>query len=501
MSIKYVSTRIGDNNRYSPAEVILRGLTEDGGLFLPTEIPAFDKGELEALAGQPYPAVAADVLHRYFPCFSLRELRADAEQAYGEAKFPDGAAPLRMLDDKIFVCELWHGPTCAFKDMALQMLPRLVVRAMKKLREKRTALFVTATSGDTGKAAMEGFCDVAGTAIKVFFPSEGVSDTQRLQMITQEGENVSATGINGNFDDAQKAVKTMLADRRMRKKLHRQKMFLCSANSINWGRLVSQIVYYVYAYNAMVRNGALLPGEEADVCVPSGNFGNILAAWMAKKMGVPFGRLICASNKNNVLTEFFETGVYDTRREFWHTISPSMDILTASNLERLLSFVAGPVETTGCMERLRDCGVFGVEEAVLTKLREDFVAFDTGEQATLETIARTWADRHYLCDPHTAVALSAARRWEKEPDAARRVLVVSTASPYKFSESVYTAIADRVPEAGEDAMALLHAATREPIPAPLCGLAEKPVRFGDGIDVDRVGEDLAAFAARMRLSR
>ena len=341
--MNYISTRGIIKESVSAAYAIKTGLASDGGLFMPESIPTITESELKCLMADTYPVRAAKILAKFLTDYTFEELLEDAEGAYAKEKFGKSPAPVTKLDENNYMLELWHGPTCAFKDMALQIMPRLFTRALKKCGENKTALILVATSGDTGKAALEGYKDIPGTKIKVFYPVHGVSRVQKLQMQTQEGENVSVSGIVGNFDDAQNGVKMIFSDSDVKKKLAEKNVFLSSANSINWGRLVPQIVYYISAYCDMASSGAIKFGEEIDVCVPTGNFGNIFAGYIAKLMGLPIKKFICASNVNNVLTDFLRTGVYNRNRDFHATISPSMDILISSNLERLLYVMFGCV--------------------------------------------------------------------------------------------------------------------------------------------------------------
>ena len=403
-----------------------------------------------------------------------------------------------MLDTKLFSLELWHGPTCAFKDMALQLTPRLLSRALKKNKEKRTAVVVTATSGDTGKAALEGFRDVPGVKIMVYYPAHGTSEIQRMQMVTQEGGNVCVTGVNGNFDDAQSGVKEMFASASMQKTIKTRRVFLTSANSINWGRLVPQIVYYVYAYCQLVRGGALRLGETLDVCVPTGNFGNILAAYLSKRMGLPIGTLVCASNRNHVLADFLQTGRYNRNRPFYTTTSPSMDILISSNLERLLYLVCGPKKTAEYMHILKTEGEFMLSADELAQIQADFLGMWTDEEGTAATIHSVFDVYHYACDPHTAVAMGAAIKYRETSDKtkARRMLVVSTASPFKFAKPVLSALEGQVPEDEEKAMQALSEAIRQPIPLPLADVTKKAIRFGDVVEKGQLASALSSFISQ-----
>lgn len=337
--MKFHSTRDEAKVGYDSAVVIKQGLAADGGLFVPESIPTLTEEEIHSLLHADYATRAATILGKYLTDYTPEELSADCRAAYSTESFVGGAAPLIAVDETIFSLELWHGPTAAFKDMALQIMPRLLSRALVKTGETRTALILVATSGDTGKAALEGYRDIPGVQMLVFYPADGVSRVQKLQMATQLGGNVDVCAIHGNFDDAQNGIKRIFSDRDAASKLNERGYFLSSANSINWGRLVPQIAYYVSAWLDLLNAGKLKQGEPFNVCVPTGNFGNIFAAYLAKQMGVPIGRLICASNRNNILTDFLATGTYDRNRAFHTTMSPSMDILISSNLERLLYFM------------------------------------------------------------------------------------------------------------------------------------------------------------------
>ncbi|MCQ2386588.1 MAG: threonine synthase, partial [Clostridia bacterium] len=363
--------------------------------------------------------------------------------------------------------ELWHGPTSAFKDMALQIMPRLLSRALQKTGEKRTALILVATSGDTGKAALEGYKDVDQIKIKVFYPVDGVSKVQKLQMQTQTGKNVDVTSIYGNFDDAQTGVKKIFADETIAAKLNEENVFLSSANSINWGRLVPQVAYYVSAYCDLVNMGKISLGEIVDVCVPTGNFGNIFAAYLAKSMGLPINKLICASNSNNVLTDFLETGVYDRNRKFYTTMSPSMDILISSNLERLLYLICGSEKTASYMKELSQNGKYAVSAEELNEIRKTFVGYFTSEDQCKAAIKKAYDENGYLCDTHTAVGYHAALSYLKNTQENRFVILASTASPYKFASSVYEALTGEKPKSDLSALSSLSDLTGTEIPLPL----------------------------------
>ncbi|MCI5993417.1 MAG: threonine synthase [Clostridiales bacterium] len=474
----YVSTR-DKNLRYSAAQAIVQGLSRDGGLFLPEEIPALPEGKLREMAAWSYPQRAAYVMSLYLDDFSEQELLSYAEKAYGPAKFdtPE-AAPLTQVGENTHILELWHGPTCAFKDMALQMLPHLLTASLRKTGEEKTACILVATSGDTGKAALEGFRDVDGTKILVFYPKDGVSDIQKLQMVTQEGENVGVCAVEGNFDDAQTGVKRIFSDEALREQLAENGYFLSSANSINWGRVLPQIVYYVSSYCDLLDAGKITMGEKINICVPTGNFGNILAGYYAKLMGVPVKTLICASNANNVLTEFIETGVYERNRPFYQTASPSMDILISSNLERLLYLLSGSDKTVrGYMQQLGKTGRYELSSELAAHVREDFACGCCDDTRTLATIGRVFHEKQYLLDTHTAVAYTVLEDYREKTHDNTVTVVASTASPFKFCTSVLNALGVHDFAAGTGVIAQLEKASGRPAPAPLSSLAGKTVRF------------------------
>ena len=491
--MNYISTR-GCSEKKTAAQVIKQGLAEDGGLFVPESIPTVSSDFIKKLAAEDYAHRAADILSLYLTDYTYDELLASASEAYKETSFGKYAAPVKSLDGTHKVLELWHGPTCAFKDMALQIMPRLLSVALKKTGEKRTALILVATSGDTGKAALEGYKDVAGVKIMVFYPEDGVSDIQKLQMASQEGSNVNVCAIKGNFDDAQTGVKQIFSDKVIAKKLDEKGYFLSSANSINWGRLAPQIVYYFSAYCDMMNAGDIKEGDEIDVCVPTGNFGNIFAAYLAKKMGLPVRRLICASNVNNVLTDFINTGIYDRNRQFHTTISPSMDILISSNLERLLWLIQGPERTAECMNLLKETGRYEVSAEVKEKIASEFVGYFADENATKATIAEVFGDSGYLIDTHTAVALYAAKKCASDIP----VLTASTASPYKFAADVLSALTGKR-DMSDDFFRILrelNEKTGAPVPKPLADLESKTRRFtaSVGKSKDEMFAEVAKFA-------
>ena len=476
--MNYVSTRGGE--KVSASQAILRGIAPDGGLYVPESIPALSEEALKALLPLSYPERAAKILDMFLSDFTEEELLTYAKAAYSKEKFPaETAAPLHRLDDNTFILELFHGPTCAFKDMALQILPYLMTASARKNNETEKILILVATSGDTGKAALEGFADVPGTAIFVYYPADGVSMAQKLQMITQKGSNVGVSAVYGNFDDAQTGVKRIFGDAAFAGLLREHGVQLSSANSINWGRLVPQVVYYVSAYLDAVQAGYVAFGEACDIAVPTGNFGNILAAFIAKKMGMPVGKLICASNENNVLTDFIKTGVYDKNRPFHTTSSPSMDILISSNVERLLWLLSkqDAAFTAEKMKELAEGGRYALPEALKALLQADFAGGWASEKEVFAAIARTEKTFGYLADPHTAVALAMLEKSRRESGEVRKTIVASTASPYKFAASVLEALdgcrRESTPALSEE----LAAATGTAVPAPLRDLASREVRF------------------------
>ncbi len=481
----YQSTRDASHKKYSAAEVIKMGLAPDGGLFIPETIPALTADDISTLCNDSYPVRAAKILGKFLSDYTYEELLSDCTAAYAESSFPGGAAPLVHLHDNVYSLELWHGPTAAFKDMALQIMPRLLSRALVKTGEERNALILVATSGDTGKAALEGYKDIDRIKIMVFYPVDGVSRVQKLQMATQTGNNVNVCAIHGNFDDAQTGVKKIFGDADMAKALNERGYILSSANSINWGRLAPQIVYYVSAYCDLLAGGKIKMGDLMDVCVPTGNFGNIFAAYIAKLMGLPIRHFVCASNQNNILTDFLRTGTYDRNRDFHLTMSPSMDILISSNLERLLCLSAGEERTSAYMESLKADGVYTVDADVKAAIAQNFSGYFADEQTTAETI-RTYFEKHgYLADTHTAVALSCAEQYISDiADHSVPMVVASTASPYKFAADVFTSLSDGavLPRDPLAALDQLVEATGTEIPYPLRGLGEREVRFTQTID-------------------
>ena len=456
------------------------GLSRDGGLLTPCEIPQIDEAFLNSLVHVRYQERAAKVMALYLIDYTEAELLTFAENAYGPEKFDtDAVAPVRTLDETTHCLELWHGPTSAFKDMALQMLPQLLSAALRKTGEDKTVCILVATSGDTGKAAMEGFADVPQTKIMVFYPKDGVSRVQETQMVTQDGENVGVCAVVGNFDDAQAGVKRIFSDAAIRETLAQRGYFLSSANSINWGRILPQVVYYISAYCDLVRDGRIVMGDKVNFCVPTGNFGDILAAYYAKRMGLPVGKLICASNCNDVLTDFLRTGVYDRNRPFHTTMSPSMDILISSNLERLLFDLAGEndAEVRRYMDALAQSGRYEVSDAIKKALAEQYWGGFCDEAGTTAAIAKYYKDYGYLIDTHTAVAASVMEQYRAASGDKTPTVFVSTASPYKFCDSVLTAIGQTPAGDGVELLDQLHDVTGTAVPRRLAALKGKARRF------------------------
>ena len=487
--MRYISTR--DNTiQYSASQAIAQGLARDGGLLTPFYIPKLPGKSLEDMRDMAYQQRAVYVMKQYLEEFSVKELTDYANAAYGPDRFDSPAvAPVHTVDGNTHCLELWHGPTCAFKDMALQMLPHLLTASLAKTEETKTVCILVATSGDTGKGALEGFKNVPRTKILVFYPKDGVSEVQELQMVTQEGGNVGVSAVVGNFDDAQTGVKKLFSDESLRQELARRGYFFSSANSINWGRVLPQIVYYISAYCDLLRDEKIAPGQAVNVCVPTGNFGNILAAYYAKEMGLPINQLICASNSNNVLTDFLREGVYDRNRQFYNTMSPSMDILISSNLERLLlALTQDPAEVREYMTQLAETGRYKVSGRIQDRLQKRFKGYFCDDRETQRAI-RTMFERHgYLIDTHTAVAFSALEQYRRETGDDTPAIVASTASPFKFCSSVLEALGEADIAQGLDALDQLTAKTGQPAPAPLAGLRNKRVRFTQVVEKERMAD-------------
>lgn len=479
----YTSTR-DKSIKVTAAQAIAQGISEEGGLFVPVEMPQFSLDKISSMVSMSYIDRAKTVLKEFLTDFSEDELNYCVEGAYAASKFSSSKiAPTVNVSGNKNILELWHGPTCAFKDMALQLLPYLMTVSAKKMADGKTIVILVATSGDTGKAALEGFKDVENTKILVFYPVDGVSPMQKLQMTTQEGDNVAVCAINGNFDDAQSAVKSIFTNAEIKEELAKKNMMFSSANSINWGRLVPQIVYYFSTYCDMIDLGQIQAGEEINVVVPTGNFGNILAGYYAKQMGLPIKTLVCASNSNNVLTDFLKTGTYNKNRDFYTTTSPSMDILISSNLERLLYHMSGEDDklVADLMNKLSADGEYTVSDALIEKIQKTFDAGYTSENSVDETIKSHFDNFEYLCDTHTAVAVKVYDEYVKATGDDIPTVIDSTASPYKFSASVLNAVT------GGDTSDLdefemvdeLNRITGKDVPTPLASLKDKKVRFTD----------------------
>ena len=482
--IKYKSTR-GSENIKTAAQAVIQGIAEDKGLYVPDEIPQLPL-QIEELAEMPYKEVAYNIIGALFTDYTDEEMRACVDGAYDSKFDADEIVPVVEAGGASFL-ELYHGKTAAFKDMALSILPYLLTTAMKKEKEDKKICILTATSGDTGKAALEGFADVEGTEIIVFFPNQGVSQVQERQMITQEGENTHVFAIEGNFDDAQTGVKKIFGDESFAEKLAEAGCKLSSANSINIGRLVPQVAYYVYGYAQLVKQGKVKAGEPINIVVPTGNFGNILAAYYAGRMGIPVNKFICASNKNKVLTDFFRTGIYDINRDFYLTNSPSMDILISSNLERLLYHLSGDdgEEIKALMASLEEDKKYEVSDKIKEGLQVFYGGFATVED-TNETIGSMYREHGYLLDTHTAVAYKVYKDYVAETGDDTPSIIASTASAYKFADSVSRSIGLKEEENGFRFIEALNAETGVPVPAGLKDLDKKEVRHDTVITTDRM---------------
>ena len=492
--MKYNSTR-GEKAGISSAEAIKKGMAGDGGLYMPESIPNLTLDELKSLCSLSYAERAAEILSKFLTDYDRSAIDEICAKAYSESKFGKNAAPCVSLGDSMNILELWHGPTCAFKDMALQIMPLLLSKALEMTGEKRTACILVATSGDTGKAALEGYKDVDKTKIMVFYPENGVSIMQKRQMATQEGGNVNVASIKGNFDDAQSAVKSIFANRELADEI-KASTFLSSANSINWGRLAPQIAYYVSAYCDMAVSGRIELGDKINVCVPTGNFGNIFAAYIARTMGLPINKLICASNTNNILTDFLADGVYDRNRRFYTTMSPSMDILISSNLERLLFVLCGPEETREYMQALKQDGKYSISAKAKAEIDRAFAGGWCSEDETGATIKDIFEEYHYLCDTHTAVAVKTAKDYMSKTADGLQMLIASTASPYKFAGNVYAALTGVHPEDEFEAIDLLSDYSGTAVPAGLAGLRDKTVRFTTVLERDDMERAVKEFIGK-----
>lgn len=481
----YKSTR-NSAVKVDSASAIAQGISADGGLFVPSEIPSITLDEIKAMADMSYSERAALVFSKYLTDFTDAEIRYCTDNAYSTKNFEtENIAEISHLFDGTYMLELWHGPTCAFKDMALQILPYFLTTSSKKLNLNKKIVILVATSGDTGKAALDGFKDVEDTQILVFYPEEGVSPMQKRQMTTQDGNNVGVCAIKGNFDDCQNGVKKIFTDDEIKSMLEANGMMFSSANSINWGRLVPQIVYYISAYASLAADGQIELGEKINIVVPTGNFGNILAGYYAKKMGLPVNRLICASNVNNVLTDFINTGVYDRNRQFYATCSPSMDILISSNLERLLYLLSGEddAQIREWFTALAETGKYEVSDKVKELLKQDFSAGFCNDEDTKKTIREIYEKYSYTCDTHTAVAVKVYGEYKAATGDNTKTIIASTASPYKFSASVLEAIQGEKSDLDEYAMIdVLNNLSKLDIPSSLADLKNKERRFSDSIE-------------------
>ena len=480
----YKSTRNSDV-RVDSATAITQGISADGGLFVPESVPKLTLDEIKYLAGLNYSCRAAYIFKKYLTDFTDAEIQYCTDSAYSTKNFEtESIAEISQLFDGTYMLELWHGPTCAFKDMALQILPYFLTTSAKKINIDKKIIILVATSGDTGKAALEGFKDVEGTQRLVLYPQDGVRPLQKRQMTTQDGPNVGVCAVKGNFDDCQNGVKSIFTDAEIKEKMNAAGLMFSSANSINWGRLVPQIVYYISSYASLAECGEISLGDKINIVVPTGNFGNILAAYYAKLMGLPVNKLICASNINKVLTDFIETGIYDRNRKFYATCSPSMDILISSNLERLLYILTGQndAQIREWFGSLASTGRYEVNDEVKNVLREEFFAGYCDDDQTKKTIREIYEKYSYTCDTHTAVAVKVYEDYKNKTGDMTKTLIASTASPYKFSSSVLEAIEGSNSELDEYEMVdRLAELSKLPIPSSLAELKNKERIFKDSI--------------------
>lgn len=494
--MNYRSTR-NSALKVTSAHAITKGLSDEGGLFVPESIPQFTKDEILAMCDKSYADRAYDIFSRLLTDFTPEEVRHCVDSAYNDKNFDtNNIAEISHLLTGTYVLELWHGPTCAFKDMALQILPYLLTTSAKKTVDGKQIAILVATSGDTGKAALEGFKDVDGTSITVFYPEDGVSRMQKRQMTTQEGKNVHVCAVKGNFDDCQNGVKAIFTDNDFADRLAKSNILLSSANSINWGRLAPQIVYYVSTYVELVKNKEIEFGEKINIVVPTGNFGNILAAYYAKLMGIPVNKLICASNSNNVLTDFINTGIYDRNRKFYTTVSPSMDILISSNLERLLYHLSGDNDAVinDWFGKLKTDGRYEISADVKAKISELFYAGCCDDAATKATIKDTFEKYSYLLDTHTAVAVKVYEDYRKATGDETKTVIASTANPYKFSGAVYEAVGGVIDTDDEfEVIDRLEKTTNTKMPAPLAATKDKEIRFTGSVEKQEMPQVVADF--------
>lgn len=484
-NVTYIGTR-DKNIRYKASEAILKGICPDGGLFIPEEMPVMEKS-IEELAEMDYRSLAYEVMSLFFTDFTEDELRYCINNAYDSKFDTDKIAPV-VEKDGVYFLELFHGKTIAFKDMALSILPYLMKTSAKKNNIDKEIVILTATSGDTGKAALEGFADVEGTRIIVFYPDGGVSPVQRMQMVTQKGKNVCVAAITGNFDDAQSAVKSIFTDAEMIKELDDKGFMFSSANSINIGRLIPQVAYYWYAYCQLVKDGKIKVGDKINFTVPTGNFGNILAGYFAKKMGLPVNKFVCASNSNKVLYDFFKTGTYDKNREFILTTSPSMDILISSNLERLVCMLTSQEETAKLMKSLAEKGEYS-----MTAKADDIVGEYADEEETATAIRTMYTNADYVLDTHTAVAYAAYNKYIKESGDTTPTVIVSTASPYKFAKDVCTAIDEKYKDCDPfELMKELEKISGVKIPTPVVDIEKREVLHNNLCEREKIKDFVRA---------
>lgn len=483
--MNYISTR-DKSVKVTAAKAIAQGISEEGGLFVPDSFPVLTADDFKALCTMDYKGRAKYILKSFLNDFTDDEVNYCIDGAYTGTFDNEQPAPISLVGKNANILELWHGPTCAFKDLALQLLPYLLTTSAKKVNDGKKTVILVATSGDTGKAALEGFKDVPDTEIMVFYPSEGVSPMQKLQMDSQKGDNVHVCAIKGNFDDAQTGVKKIFTDNAVKEKLAENNMLFSSANSINWGRLAPQIVYYISAYCDLLQREDF--DGEFNIVVPTGNFGNILAAYYAKKMGVPVGKLICASNANNVLTDFIKNGTYNRNRDFYTTISPSMDILISSNLERMIFELSGndDKKVAAWQNDLNIKGSFTVDVDMKAKIGELFWGGCCDDGETLKTIGKYFNEYGYLCDTHTAVALNVYEQYVKLTGDDKTTIIASTASPYKFAKSVLSAVSDKTGRDEFDTVNVLSEETKTEIPEPIKALENAEVRFKEICEKDEM---------------
>lgn len=492
---KYVSTR-GQQRPLDFCDAILQGIGSDGGLL----VPAFelDQKDLKALQHLSYVDMATEIMTSFVGEQEKEEMRALCQKAYGQNLFPQEVVPVKQAGD-VFIAELFQGPTAAFKDMALSLLPHFMTYSLKKKGEQRKVMILAATSGDTGKAALEGFKDVDGTYIQVFYPVDGVSPIQKQQMVTQTGNNVDVVGIQGNFDDAQRAVKQAFQSSALKDLCDEHHVFLSSANSINIGRLIPQIVYYFYSYMTLVNKNEIRLGESVHFTIPSGNFGNCLAGVLAKKMGLPIQKFIVASNRNNILTDFFRTGKYDARREFYKTNAPAMDILVSSNLERLVYMMAQESQKVkSYMDDLIQNGVYEISSDLLEKIQDVFKAGWLNEDEVLDTIKTCFEQTGYLLDTHTAIGYGVYKEYQKTSGDETKTIILATASPYKFADSVYKALTDQSLSEYQ-AIEAVYEKTGVDIPKPLVQLDQKEILHQKVIDKDDIIHEISQKIKEMSL--